>query len=117
MIPTDELKGALRKRLGEAIPDGGTDADTRFSDAEIEEYLIMSSCLYEACALGWMVKAGMYQSETDCLEDYTIGNRREKYTSLKDYQDYALKMSEQYTRLARVAVGSLILHVDCPEAL
>ena len=39
MTPTDKLRGRLRRLLDEKIPPSGTDADTRFSDEELDDLL------------------------------------------------------------------------------
>ena len=73
MIPTTELRAKLRKLLDERIPEGGSDTDTRFSDADIDELLIDATNIYEAAAAGWTIKAGMFQRELGEIESYAVG--------------------------------------------
>lgn len=56
MTPTDDLRLTLRMNLNEMIPEGGTDADTMFLDAEIDNLLIQSKTIEEASWRGWVVK-------------------------------------------------------------
>jgi len=56
MTPTDDLRLTLRMNLDEVIPEGGTDADTLFTDAEIDNLLIQSKTIEEASWRGWVIK-------------------------------------------------------------
>lgn len=56
MTPTDDLRLTLRMNLNEPIPSGGTDADTMFTNAEIDNLLIQSQTIEEASWRGWVVK-------------------------------------------------------------
>ena len=62
----------MRKLLDERIPDGGSDADTRFSDEDIDELLTDATNIYEAAAAGWTIKAGMFQRELGQIESYAL---------------------------------------------
>lgn len=119
MTPTDELRTRLRKLLDEKIPAGGTETDTRFTDDDLDELLLEASTVFAAAAVGWTMKAGMYQAEMDGVEEYRLGQESEKLTSLKDRLDYALKMAGKYEAMAAAAgdVGSVMLKLTAPEVL
>jgi hypothetical protein len=117
MIPTPELRTKLRKLLDERIPEGGSDADTRFLDADIDELLIDAANIYEAAAAGWTLKAGMFQRELGQIESYAVGQERYDLRKLQEMIDYALKMAETYGRMAASSMGSMILRLTPPEVL
>jgi hypothetical protein len=55
-----------RVYLGEAIPDGGSDADTLFSHADVTALLARSSGDVRAAAVeGWSIKAAHYAKQVD----------------------------------------------------
>jgi len=62
MTPTAELRTKLRKYLNEKIPVGGTDADTRFLDSELDEMLTEVANIYQAAARGWVIKASLLRA-------------------------------------------------------
>lgn len=117
MTPTPELRTRLRKLLDEQIPSEGAEADTRFADLDLDEILTEAASTYAAAAAGWTMKAGMFQGEMDDLESYSLGDRSEKLTTLRDRQAYAFSMASQYAAMARNAAGSLILRVEPPEVI
>ena len=107
----------MRKLLDEQIPAGGSDADTRFSDADIDELLIDATNIYEASAAGWTIKAGMFQRELGQIQSYSVGQERYDMRQLQDMVNYALKMAETYSRMAASSMGSMILKFKPPEVL
>lgn len=117
MTPTTELRAKLRKLLDERIPDGGSDADTRFLDADLDELLVDAANIYEAVAAGWTLKAGMLQQELGQIESYAVGQERYDMRKLQDMVNYALKMAETYSRMAASSMGSLVLRFQPPEVL
>ena len=117
MTPTTELRAKLRKLLDERIPEGGSDADARFSDADIDELLIDATNIYEAAAAGWTLKAAMFQREAGQIQSYSVGQERYEMSNLKDLMEYALKMAETYSRMAASSIGSVILKFKPPEVL
>lgn len=117
MTPTPELRTRLRKLLDEQIPAGGSEVDTRFSDADLDEILTEAVSVFGAAAAGWTMKAGMYQREMEDLQGYTLGDRDEKLTSLRDRQAYAFAMASQYAAMAQSTMGSVILQVQPPEVI
>lgn len=117
MTPTTELRAKLRKLLDERISEGGSDADTRFLDADIDELLIDATNIYQAAAAGWTIKAGMLQRELGQIGSYAVGQERYDMRKLQDMVNYALKMAETYSRMAASSMGSLILKFTPPEVL
>lgn len=117
MTPTPELRTKLRKLLDERIPEDGSDTDTRFSDADIDELLIDATNIYEAAAAGWTLKAGIFQRELGQIESYAVGQERYDMRKLQDMASYALKMAEAYSRMAVSCLGSVILKFKPPEVL
>jgi len=117
MTPTTELRAKLRKLLDERIPEGGSDADTRFTDAEVDELLSEAANIYAAAAIGWMRKAAMFQREAGQIQSYTVGQERYDLAKASELLEYALKMAETYSRLAASSIGSVILKFKPPEVL
>lgn len=116
MIPTEELRIRLRKLLDEKVPTGGTGSDTRFEDEDLDSLINDSTSIYEAAAVGWMMKAGMYQAEMGEVESTSTGQESYKLVTLKDRQDYALKQAKVYGSMVKSA-GSFMLKVTQPEVL
>lgn len=114
MTPTPELTVRLRKLINEVIPASGSEADTNFTDDELNALIAEAPNIYSAAAAGWIMKAGMLQAQ---IESYTIGQERYDLTSLRDMLSYALAMAQQYNEIAKVDGGSVILKVTPPEVL
>ena len=114
MTPTDKLRTRLRKLLNEVIPEGGTESDTQFFDADLDEMLIEAQSIYAAASMGWTMKAGMLQGQ---IESYGIGQEKYEMTSLKDQLSFALAMSEKYSVMAKTSGGSVMLKILPPEVL
>ena len=117
MTPTTEQRTKLRKLLDEQIPAGGSDTDTRFSDADIDELLSEATNIYEAAAAGWTLKATMFQREVGQIQSYSVGQERYEMTNPKDLMEYALKMAEIYRHMAASSLGSVILKFKPPEVI
>lgn len=117
MTPNDELRLELRELLDEVIPEGGTESDTRFTDAQLDRLLSRANNIYAAAAEGWTRKAAMLQRELGQVESYSVGQERYDMRKLKDALDYALKMAETYSRMAASSMGSMILKIEPPEVL
>lgn len=81
----------LRMILGETIPEGGTESDTMFTDAEIQQFLDSNPSQERAAYDGWLVKAARYAN----LVDVTEGNASRK---MSDLHAHALDMVAQYRR-------------------
>ena len=122
MTPTPELVARLRRFLGEKIPPGGTEADTRFEDNELEDLLEESQTIYGAASLGWTEKAGMFQEEMGSVEETSTGSERYRFIQRKDRLAYAQTMAQDYRRreleeLDGQSKGGYILSIARPEVL
>jgi len=96
MTPTAELRDRLRRLIDEVIPPGGTEADTRFTDAELDEILEEVQYIEEAAAEAWERKAARAMSERGGLEESRAGDEVHRFVSLKDYRDHCLAMAERF---------------------
>lgn len=102
-MTADEIT-RLRNLVGEKIPDNGTDADTIFSDEEIEELAAQTTDLNGAAREGWRVKAARYADMVDISE-------AGESAKLSDLHKNALKMVEFFTQeQSNPAGGSTRLH-------
>lgn len=80
----------LRRLLGEAIPVGGSDADTLFSNAEVDDLLARGGGdLNLAAALGWEAKAAEFANLVSVAE----GSARKE---LSDLRGNALAMVKHF---------------------
>lgn len=96
MTPTEELRTRLRRFIGEKIPTGKTDTDTRFLDVELDDLLNESQTIYGAAALGWTEKAGMIQDEMGNVQQTSTGEESYTLVALRDRLAYALSMAKEY---------------------
>lgn len=96
MTPTPELRERLRRLIDEVIPQGGTEADTRFTDAELDEILEAAQYIEEAAAECWERKAARAMSERGGLEESQAGDQRFRFVSLTDFRDHCMRMAELY---------------------
>jgi len=105
MALTDENR--LRGLLGEPIPDGGTAADTLFTDERIQDFLeIAGGDLDRAAYEGWREKAAQLSN----LVDVTDGNASRKMSDLLDHANQMVKIylrsssgpTEGRTRVGRI---------------
>lgn len=58
-MPTEEevaVVALVREKIGEMIPEEGTEADTLFTDAQISVWIAASSSVNSAIASGWESK-------------------------------------------------------------
>lgn len=116
MTPTEELRTKLRNLIDERIPIGGTDADTRFLNSELDEILSEASDINQAAAEGWTTKALRAMSERGGLEESEAGNEKLKFVSIKEYRDHCLEMAKMFSEMAP-GQGSRILAFDVPDVL
>ncbi|PYS90481.1 MAG: hypothetical protein DMF62_04780 [Acidobacteria bacterium] len=68
----------LRLLLGESIPAGKTDADTMFSNEEVDDFLETGSTVEAAAWHGWMAKMANYAN----LVTVNEGNAMRELTEL-----------------------------------
>lgn len=97
MEPTEDLRSRLRKMINDMIPQGGSDSDATFSDAELDDVLKESSNINYAASELWTIKAGLLQCD---IESYSAGNEKYDLTSLKDRLNHALSMAQKYKEQA-----------------
>ena len=117
MAPTAEAREELRELLDEVIPEGGTESDTRFTDAQLDRILSKTRNIYTAAAEGWTRKAAMVQREIGQIKSYSVGQEKYDMADLTSLLEYALKMAETYSRMAASSMGSVILKFKPPEVL
>lgn len=80
----------LRLFLSEKIPQGGSDTDTYFSDAEIENILEdTDGDVRRAAYIGWQAKAAYYADLVTVSEGNAI-------RQMSDAYDHAIKMVKQF---------------------
>lgn len=80
----------VREQLGESIPPGGTEADTNFTDDQIDDFLTRHDGDVDAATLsGWRAKAGMYAHLVDTQE----GTSKR---AMSDLHEHALRMVNSY---------------------
>jgi len=80
----------LRALLGEALPVGGDDSDTMFTDEEIDDLLEKGNSVPEAAAYyGWLEKAANYAKMVNVNE----GNAARE---LGELHRQALRMADRY---------------------
>lgn len=116
MTPTPELRTELRELIDEVIPPGGTEADTRFTDAQIDALLVAATDINEAAANGWTRKAAKAMSERGGLQESQAGNERLKFVTLESYRDHCLQMAEMFRGLVP-GRGSRLMAFDAPDVL
>lgn len=117
MTPTAELREELRELLDEVIPEGGTESDTRFTDAQLDRILAKARNIYAAAAEGWTRKAAMVQREIGKIKSYSVGQEKYDMADMTSLLEYALKMAETYSSIAASRMGSMILKFKPPEVL
>lgn len=96
MTPTSELRAQLRVLADESIPAGGSDADTRFTDAELDQILTAASSVESAAAEAWRRKAARAFSERGGIERSSVGDERTEFASLAAYRDHCLRMAAMF---------------------
>lgn len=118
MIPTPELRKELRELLDDEIPSGGTEANTDFTDAQIDRLIESATNLHAAAAEGWRRKAGKIQKKIGLIASYQDGTERYDYVNLTTALNAAMSMVKMYDELAaRPFLGSYMLGVKPPEVL
>lgn len=119
MTPTEELKQEFRELVDEPIPEGGTEKDTRFTDAQINRLLSRAKNIYSAVSEGWTMKAGMLSRELGQIDEYAVGQERYRIMNLQTAISGALTMAKRYAAMAQTAssVGSIVLKAQPPEVL
>lgn len=83
----------VRLFLGEPIPPEGTEADTLFTNAQIQGFLDSGGSVTKATVEGWRAKAAEYSN----LVDVSEGNSARQFS---DLLKAALEMLELYEKQA-----------------
>lgn len=118
MEMTPEFQRELRELLDEEIPAGGTEAETEFTDDQINRLLRPAVNMHAAAAEGWRRKAGKIQKKLGLISSYQSGNERYEYVNLTTALNAAMNMVKMYDDLAgRPMLGSYMLGVRPPEVL
>lgn len=97
----------LRQLIGERIPSGGTQADTMFTDIEVQDFLDRAgNSLYQAAYIGWQAKAATYAG----LASTTEGNASRLNSDLHDHAMRMVKMFEGFLTVSvqgRTRIGKI----------
>ena len=96
MIITEALIQRIRVLLNEAIPEGGSEADTHFSTIDLTITLQSAESENHALYLLWTHKAGIIQKDAGEIKSISAGGESvEKYTA-GDYVNLCLKTAQGY---------------------
>lgn len=122
MVPTAETRVRLREMIGEQIPAGGTEANTRFTTQEIDRLLDGYETLNGAAAEGWTRKASRAFDMRGGLENARVGAESFTFVSLKDYRSHCLEMAKYYRDLileeeGYVGTTGVLLGYSLPDVL
>ena len=102
------LEERLRARLGQQVPDDGSDGDTAFSDDEIEDLLEEAhQDLNAATYYGWRELAGHYAH----LVTVSEGNALREMTELHAHALRMMRMYEGYVPTpgrGRARIGTIV---------
>ncbi|MEX0975042.1 MAG: hypothetical protein WD024_06840 [Bacillota bacterium] len=118
MVPTEELRTKLRRLLAESIPAGGTDGDTRFSNADIDDLLTGADNVYLAASEGWTEKAGQLQDGLGPLAETQAGDERHTKVNLTTAVNYCFDMAKVYGAKGKSAAGygTRLMGLEAPAA-
>lgn len=83
-----EAVAELRDMLGEPIPEGGTETDTLFTDAQLGKWVINYTNLDYAAVKGWQVKMAHFAD----LVDVTDGASSRKLGDLLNHAERMIIM-------------------------
>ncbi|MBU5441214.1 hypothetical protein [Paenibacillus sp. MSJ-34] len=119
MTPTSDLREELRELLDEEIPLGGTEADTAFTDAQLNRMLNQAPNIYAAAAEGWRRKAAKIQKRLGDIVSYQTGAEQYERVDLSKALAASLKMAETFDGMAdktgSSSTGSFMFQVKRPE--
>jgi len=96
MTVTPTLITDLRELIAEEIPSGGTEADTRFSNARLTVRLEAAYSIEEAAAECWDIKAGKFQAEIGKFKSVGSGQEAAQWYSPQEQLEYCQKMARMY---------------------
>lgn len=96
METSDVITARVREKLGEVIPDGGTEADTLFTDNQIKVWTLNSLTFNHIMVEAWEAKLGAVSD----LVDVTDGASSRRMATLAERAEANLRYYRQ-----RVAAG------------
>ncbi len=121
MVPTDDLRTELRELCDEQIPEGGSDADTRLSAAQVDRLLTRAQNIYLAASEAWILKAAMMQRELGHLQETAAGDERTRRVDLQAALQYCMAMADAMKQVgqaeAGATAGSRVLELEPPDVL
>ncbi|MEL3905568.1 MAG: hypothetical protein P1P65_00860 [Treponema sp.] len=98
MIITEEGIKRIRELLNEEIPEGGSDADTLFSDLSLGITLQGSESENHALYLLWTQKAGRIQKTAGDIKSIHAGGESVEHYTASDYVNLCLKTADGYRK-------------------
>lgn len=79
----------VRLQCGESIPPGGTDADTMFTDQQIQTFLdTNNNSVNSATANAWRVKAANFAAQVDIVEGNSQRKMSQAYQQAQSQSHY-----------------------------
>lgn len=96
---------ALRLRLGESIPASGTEADTLFSEEQLQAIVDTTSSPDEAALEGWTVKRAQLANlvnVTDGAASRELGQLFDHATEMVDHYSRKINGRSGRTRIGRI---------------
>jgi hypothetical protein len=117
MTPTEDIRNKLRLLIDEQIPEGGTEADTAFTDAELDDILVEAVDIYAAASECWFRKAARVNRTRGGIEEATAGDERIKFVSFQQYVDFCITMAERYSQRSADGNNSILMGYDPPDVL
>jgi hypothetical protein len=100
----------LRSWIAERIPEGGSEADTAFTDQELIEIAEGYDNLYNVAAEAWRLKAGwVYEGAggKGLAVEKSVGSEKLKFATPADRHAHFLEMADYYDSLAPTPEGSV----------
>lgn len=115
----------LRLLLWEQIPEGGTEADTNFTDTQLALVLAMGNgVLSRAAAIGWSIKGGKYSKMIDISESGSNRRLNQLFTNCERmWKQFSVEAEKEETLVLAAgsravgAVGFSILGDSAPAEL
>lgn len=79
----------VRLQCGEDIPPGGSDADTMFTDEQIQTFLLTNNnSVNGATANAWRIKAARFAAQVDIVEGNSQRKMSQAYQQAKSQATY-----------------------------
>lgn len=108
----------LRAWIGERIPEGGTEADTAFTDADLIALAEDYDWLEAIAAAGWRLKAGwVLEGDPDGLLEKSAGSEKLKFMTPGERRILFLDQADLYESLVPgdTTSGTLVLEQEPPD--